>query len=290
MKMTDNKNIQGIAYMILGIFFLTVMDAIAKLLMQEELDPIQLITIRSWILITLMFGYYSFTKQRHKIRPNKPVVQIVRGMFGFLAPYCFFVSLKVLPLADATVIFFSGTLMVTALSWPLLREPIGVHRWSAVILGFGGVIIAINPGGQGQAIGYIYCLIGSLSYALLFISGRWLSKSESVASLVFSFSLGMAIVCTALVGFVWVPISSASLAAIFLFSILALSGHACLTTAFSKAPVGVISPFEYSALIWSVVLGYLIWDDIPSGNVFVGAAIIVLCGLYVVYRETMQSS
>ena len=272
--------------MVAGIFLLSVMDAVAKWLVKDKLDPIQLITVRSWFVITVLFAYYTLKKRRIEITPNRPIAQGVRGLLGFLAPYCFFKSLQTLPLADATVIFFSGIFMITALSWPLLKEKVGLHRWSAVIVGFIGVLIAMNPRGGGQSIGYIYCLIGSLTYALLFISGRLLSKTESVISLVFTFNLGLGITCTLLVPLVWVPMTSSLLVVVFLFSMLALSGHICITTAFSKAPVGVIAPFEFSGLIWTVLLGYLIWSEIPANNVVVGATIIVICGLYVIYRES----
>ena len=285
-RMHNQDHIQGIVYMVAGIFLLSVMDAVAKWLVKETLDPIQLITVRSWFVILVLFVYYSLKNRIAEITPNRPVAQGVRGLFGFLAPYCFFKSLQALPLADATVIFFSGIFMITALSRPLLKERVGLHRWSAVIIGFIGVVIAMDPKGGGQSIGYVYCLIGSLAYALLFISGRWLSRTETVISLVFSFNLGLAVTCTLLVPLVWVPMSAQLLVVVFLFSMLALSGHICLTTAFSKAPVGVVAPFEYTGLIWTVLLGYFIWGDVPAYNVVIGAMIIVICGLYVIYRES----
>lgn len=276
--------------MVAGIFLLSVMDAVAKWLVEDKLDPLQLIAVRSWFVVAVLFGFYSIRNQRNAIKPTRPIIQVVRGMLGFFAPYGFFKSLQTLPLADTTVIFFSGTFMITALSWPLLKERVGVHRWAAVIIGFIGVIIAMKPQGDGQFIGYIYCLIGSLAYALLFISGRWLSKTESVVSLVFMFNFGLAIVCTLLVPLVWVPMTNQLIIIVFFFSILALSGHLCLTNAFSKAPVGVIAPFEYTALVWTVILGYFIWQDIPALNVVIGAGIIIACGMYVIYRESRNKS
>lgn len=282
--------LSGILYMVAGIFLLSTMDAMAKWLVKETLDPLQLIAIRSWFVIVMMFGYFTLIKRRVQLQPTRPVAQMVRGMFGVLAPYCFFTSLKTLPLADATVIFFSSTFMITALSWPLLRERVGVHRWSAVVIGFIGVLIAMRPEGGGKIVSYMYCLVGSLTYSLLFISGRWLSRTETVASLVFSFNLALAVVCTLLLPLVWVPVSSTIVMMIFVFSLLALSGHLCITSAFSKAAVGVIAPFEYTALVWAVLLGYLVWQDIPGWNVVTGAAIIILCGLYVIYRESRQQA
>ncbi len=282
----QRNNLLGIIYMVSGIFLLSVMDAIAKWLVEDTLDPLQLLCVRSWIVVVVLLAYYSLTRQLDEIKPTRPVAQGIRGMLGFLAPYCFFKSLITLPLADATVIFFSGTFMITALSWPLLKEQVGIHRWTAVIIGFIGVVIAMRPQGDGQIIGYLLCLTGSLAYALLFISGRWLSKTESVISLVFSFNFGLGVVSTLLVPLVWVPMANQLLLVVFVFAVIALAGHVCLTSAFSKAPVGVIAPFEYTALIWTVILGYLIWNDIPANNVIVGAVIIVSCGLYVIYRES----
>lgn len=178
--------------------------------------------------------------------------------------------------------------MITVLSWLWLKEPLGIHRLTAVIIGFIGVVIAMRPSGEGQLLGYAYCLVGSLSYALLFISGRWLSKTESVASLVFSFNLGLAIVCTSLVVFVWVTPSLQTLGLVLIFSFLALFGHFFITLSFSKAQVGVIAPFEYTGLFWSVLLGYVLWGDIPDNNVYLGAVIIIMCSLYVIYREAKQ--
>ena len=288
--LNNQNNLVGIIYMVLGIFLLSVMDAVAKWLVEDTLDPLQLITVRSWIVVTLLFVYYSIGNRRSEIKPNRPVAQGIRGIFGVLAPYCFFKSLQTLPLADASVIFFSSTFMITALSWPLLKEKVGAHRWTAVLIGFAGVVIAMNPQGTGDLNSYLFCLMGSLSYALLFISGRWLSKTESVVSLVFTFNLGLGFICTMLVPFVWVPMTKELVLIIFLFSILALSGHLSLTTAFSKSPVGVIAPFEYTALIWTVLLGYFIWNDIPTTNVIIGATVIVACGLYVIYRESKQKN
>lgn len=289
-RMHNQDHLQGIFYMVAGIFLLSCMDAMAKWLVKETLDPVQLIAVRSWFVILVLFVYYSLKNKRSEIVPNRPVAQGVRGLFGFFAPYFFFKSLQTLPLADATVIFFSGIFMITALSRPLLRESVGLQRWCAVVVGFIGVVIAMDPQGTGQSIGYVYCLIGSLTYALLFISGRWLSRTETVISLVFSFNLGMAVTSSLLVPLIWVPMSAQLLVTVFLFSMLALAGHVCLTTAFSKAPVGVVAPFEYTGIIWTVMLGYIIWKDIPAGNVIIGAIIIVFCGLYVIYRESKYKS
>ncbi|EPJ47226.1 MAG: hypothetical protein OFPI_32180 [Osedax symbiont Rs2] len=284
---TDTKTYWAIIYMLVAMFALSTMDAFAKLLVKGAYDPLQILAIRSWIILAVLLLYYFSRRQLAQLQANRLIPQLLRGGVGFLAPYCFFKSLQSLPLADATIIFFSSTFMITALSWPLLREKVGIYRWSAVIIGFIGVLIAMDPKGDGDLLSYLYCLFGSFCYSLLFLSGRYLSKTESVISLVFFFNLSMAIVSTSLAPLVWVPVATEDYLSIFMFSVLGLLGHFCVTKAFSTADVGLITPLEYTALIWAVLWGYLLWGEIPNFNVWIGACIIVLCALFVVYRESV---
>jgi len=285
-KVADNKNLQGILYMLFAMFALATMDALAKYLVKDRYDPTQILAIRGWMIMVVMLLFYASRRKLAKLKPTKPLSQLARGVFGFLAPYCFFKSLQVLPLADATVIFFSSTFMITALSVPLLKEKVGAYRWSAVIVGFIGVLIAMDPQGEGELISLAYCLAGSFSYAILFISGRWLSRTESIDSLVFGFNFCMTLAATALAPSIWVSVAVDDWWAIIVFSMLALLGHFCITHAFSKSDASVIAPLEYTALIWAVLWGYLIWADIPNQQVIIGAVIIIGCALLVIFRES----
>ncbi len=288
-KILNSENLSGIIFMLVAMFSLATMDALAKYLVKDKYDPIQILAMRSWIILTVMLAYYAGRGKLHKLKMSKPIAQLARGLFGFLAPYCFFKSLQTLPLADATVIFFSSTFMITALSGPLLKEKVGLFRWTAVIIGFIGVIIAMEPQGDGNIESYLYCLGGSFSYSILFISGRWLARTESVDSLVFSFNFSMVIVASCLTPMVWNAVPSADFGPIILFAGLALLGHYCVTSAFSHSDVALIAPLEYTALIWAVLWGFLIWGDIPGVQVVIGGTIIIGCALFVVYREAMQS-
>jgi len=284
-KLRGNSHLQGVLYMLVAMFALATMDAVAKYLVHDRYDPVQILAMRGWIILIVMLVYYSTRKRLYKLKPTKPLSQMARGAFGFLAPYFFFKSLQILPLADATVIFFSSTFMVTALSALVLKEKVGWHRWSAVVVGFIGVIIAMNPEGEGDLIGYLYCLLGSISYSVLFISGRWLSRTESVDSLVFGFNLSLTIVGTILTPWVYQSVHLVDFWPMIAFAALALIGHFFITHAFSLSDVAVIAPLEYTALIWAVLWGYLIWADVPSPQVILGAAIVIGCALFVVYRE-----
>jgi drug/metabolite transporter (DMT)-like permease len=193
-----------------------------------------------------------------------------------------------LPLADATVVFFSSSFILTAISATFLKEKVGIHRWSAVAIGFGGVVIAMNPEGEGHFSAYLLVLCAALAYAGIQISGKRLMKQDSIISLVFSFNLMIGISSTAMLPWVWVAVSWNVIFVVFLMALLAVSGHIALTAAFGKAQVSAIAPFEYTSLIWVVLLGYVLFEDIPSTQVWLGAAVVISCGIYMIYRESLH--
>jgi len=285
---SPSTNTTGIYYMLVAIFCLGTMDAFAKLLVKERFEPEQILALRSWLILAALLVFYTLRRRLGQLSTQRPLAQIGRGVLGFFAPYCFFKSLQTLPLADATVIFFSSTFMITLLSSLALGEQVGPKRWAAVVLGFIGVLVAIEPTGEGDWISYGYCLLGSLSYAVLFIAGRWLSKTETVISLVFFFNLSLAVFATGLASSQWIPLQTSDYAPLLLFTLLAMVGHICITQAFSRADAALIAPLEYTALIWAVLWGYVIWGDVPSTRVWLGSGIIIGCALFVLYRQQLK--
>jgi drug/metabolite transporter (DMT)-like permease len=209
-------------------------------------------------------------------------------MVGFFAPFTFFTSLKVLPLADATVVFFSSTFILTAASALWLKERVGIHRWSAVGIGFIGVVIAMNPQGGGPLSYYLLVLCAATIYALIFITGKQLSKRDSVISMVFSLHLGMGLVATIALPWIWVPVNLEVFGELLLMAVIALVAHYVFAAAFARADVSALAPFEYTALVWATIIGYIIWLDIPATRIWIGAVIIIGCGLYVIHRESLR--
>ena len=288
--MSDIKssNLVGIAYMVGGMFLLVLMDATAKWLVEADISPIQVLAIRSWIIVSSILVFLLARGNLGVLKTERPVFHGIRGALGFAAPLCFFLALKDLPLADATVVFYASTFILTALSALLLKERVGIHRWGAVVTGFAGVLIAVNPQGDGKLSAYLLVLCSAFVYASLLLSGKRLSERDSVTSLVFSFNLAIGILATLLLPLVWVPISWNIVAVLVVLALFAIGGHFSLTIAFSKAQVSAIAPFEYSSLVWAILVGYLIWLDIPSMRVLLGAGIIIASGLYVIHRESMH--
>lgn len=278
----------GIVYMLLGILLLSTMDAAVKWVVVRGISPVQILALRSLIIIPAMLLAYSFSKQMEQLKPTRIYWHTFRGIIGFVAPAGFFLALRYLPLSDAVVVFFSATFLTTILSVVVLKEHVGWHRWAAVVVGYVGVVIAIAPKGEGQLLGYLLVMVSSVAYAFLFVSGRFLSATESVVSLVFSFNVGVGLFALILLPFFWLEIGWSEAAVVLLIAGLAFFGHLFLTTAFARAPVSAIAPFEYSALLWAVGFDYFIWQQTPSAATWVGACLIVGSGLYVLHREQLH--
>jgi len=284
----QNNNLLGIALMLLATLLFAIMDALAKWLVTADVSPIQVIAIRSW-MITLFIPMTLLARgELSQLSTSQPLRHLARGTIGALAPLSFFSALKSLPLADASVIFFSAAFILTAASALILKERVGIHRWSAVVVGFVGVVIAMQPGGGGDLGACLLVLLAATIYSMIFIWGKQLSDRDSVIALVFSLHLGMGLVATALLPWVWVPVTPRMLGELALMACFALAAHYLFAAAFVRAEVSVLAPFEYSMLIWAVAIGFLVWGDMPASEVWLGAALIIVAGIYVAQRESLR--
>ena len=281
----QNHAIAGITYMLVGMLILTGMDVVVKIMVQTDFHPIQILFVRGWIVLAIMFAVLPFFGGLRTLKPGRPYALVVRGIIGFLAPYSFFTALKTVPLADATVVFFAAPLLMTGLSPLVLKEKVGPYRWAAVIVGFLGVVVAVNPSATGMDPMLFMVFLALLAYSALALMGRWLGDTETTFRLVFYFNLGILVVSSVFVAFVWQPISWEALGGLLAISVMALVGHVLLTKAFVLAPLSIVSPFEYSALLWAAILGYLVFGDVPANTVWIGGAIIAASGMFILYRE-----
>jgi len=282
---THSQNMKGIALVLIGALMLALMDGVMKHLLNQGYTVLQMLAVRGWFIVPIMAVWSLKMMPAETLKTKRPLAHLIRAAIGFFAPFCFFTALITMPLADATVIIFGSTFMMTALSVPLLKEHVGLHRWTAVILGFVGVFIAANPTGNFFTGGSIFAVLASLSYALIMLMTRWMGKTENTYAQVFYFNAFAAIVATVLCAPSFSPITPVDLGWIFLIGILSVAGHLCLTHAFSIAPVGLVAPFEYSIMIWATLIGFLVWGHIPGSEVITGAIVIVVSGFYLLQRE-----
>lgn len=285
----QNNAIAGIVCMLFGMLVLTGMDVVVKVMVQADFHPVQVLFVRGWIVLAIMFAVLPMFGGLRALIPGRPFALVVRGIIGFLAPFSFFTALKTVPLADATVVFFAAPLLMTGLSPLVLKEKVGPYRWGAVVVGFIGVLIAVNPTATGLDPMLFMVFLALLAYSALALMGRWLGDSETTFRLVFYFNLGILVVSSVFVAFVWKPISLEAFGGLFAISVMALIGHVLLTKAFVMAPLSIVSPFEYSALLWAAILGYLVFGDVPASTVWVGGAVIAASGMFILYREARMA-
>ncbi len=286
----NNENaFAGITFMVTGIMVLTVMDALAKILVEADYSPFQILAIRGWVISFCLVGWMGFRGKLGDLKTRRGGHYAIRGIIGFFAPFLFFTALGDMPLADAVVIFFAAPFIMTALSIPLLKETVGRHRWTAICFGFIGVIVVLQPGSGTFQTASFYVLGSCLAYSLVQLMTRWMSRTEPAIRIVFYFNLATAIIGTCALPFIWKPMPVEHVLLLLLMTGVAMAGHILMTTAFSRAPISIIAPFEYTGLIWSALLGFLIWGDFPASHVWLGAGIIVISGIYMVHRERLNA-
>jgi len=277
----------GIVLMLIGIAGFAVMDAIIKWLTADYSVP-QVVALRSWFGLPLLCIFALHQGGLKTLKTRRPMVHVGRYLLVLALSFSFFWALSQMKLVDAIAITFAAPIFITALSVPLLKEPVGLHRWFAIGIGFCGVLIMLRPGMGVFQWAALVVLGSAVVYALLMITTRAFKSTESTAALMLYPQLGMSLTGIAFAPYFWVTPSPGDLGLFALAGLFGSVGVMCLTHAFRLGPAAVISPFEYSALIWATLLGFLLWDELPDKYTLVGAGIVILSGLYIVYRETIK--
>ena len=286
-----------------SLLLFAIQDSLIKGLSQRY-PVLEVLTVRSIVALVLLvavavifYGPRVLIGRQHKL-------MMLRGVLAFFAFTSYYMALKVIPLADAGSVYMSAPLFVTLLSALLLGERVGAHRWIAVVVGFGAVLIILNPGASLFRIEAAIPLFSALCYAMIPIINRRIGLTEHAMTMgiyttVVFFSL---VLLTSLIVYLlptpapgnpiidglfrdWSAMAPRDVAlgclagAVFTCALLAI------TQAYRIARVATVAPFEYSYLVWVTLLGYLFFGDLPGPRTVIGAALVVLCGLYIIYRE-----
>lgn len=198
----------------------------------------------------------------------------------------FFYAFALMPLAEVVAIAFSAPLFITALSMPLLGERVGPRRWAAVVVGFAGVLVILRPGTElFQPVAFLP-LTASLFLALAMLQVRLLTRTETNIALMTYMTSAGALVTAPFLLSGWVQPTGFDWALIVGMGIIGGTAQYLLTQAFRKAPASLIAPLEYSGILWAGLLGYWLFGEVPDRWVFVGSAIVIASGLYILHRET----
>lgn len=219
-------------------------------------------------------------------RTQRPFGHAVRAAYGLISTVILFYAVSRMPLATVTAISFSMPLFLTALSVPLLGERVGWRRASATAAGFLGVLIVVNPDGALNWVAAL-ALASALFYALAVIAVRQLSSSEPAVRIYVYYCVANILVCGAAMPWLWVWPTATDWAVFTLIGALGAVAQYCFLSAYRIAPAAIIAPFDYAQILFALMLGYLVWAELPTAQSFIGGAVIVASGLYIWRRETL---
>jgi drug/metabolite transporter (DMT)-like permease len=254
----------------------------------------QVVFFRSAFAIVPVILIYAWLGELEAaVRTGRPFRHVGRGLTGVGAMFCNFSALARLPVVDATAISFVAPLITVAMSAIFLKERVRIYRWSAVIVGFAGVLVMLAPhldvgrstAAIAGAVGALLGLTGAFFSAASTIQTRAMTASETTSSIVFYFSLFCAFAGLCTWPFGWVVPTWGEFVALVVIGIFGGLAHILLTESYRLAPASVVAPFDYTAMLWACLLGYLVFSEVPTMAVFFGGAIITGAGLYVIWRE-----
>ena len=283
---TSRQNGAGIGFMLLAVTLYGFMDALIKY--QAARYPVVEVMFFRSLFALVPLAWLVRRGGLSSLRTRQPRLQAVRAIIGFISLICFIEAFALMPLADVVAIGFAAPLFITALSVPLLGEQVGWRRWSAVLVGFLGVLIMVRPGSGLLGIGAVVALLGTLTYALSIITIRRLSATDGNAPTVASFTVFAVVATGAVLPFFWVTPATGDWVMLVAIGLLGGAAQIAFTHAFSLAPPVIVAPFDYANMLLATMLGYLIWGDVPTATILAGAVLVIASGLYIVYREAMR--
>jgi drug/metabolite transporter (DMT)-like permease len=281
---TQDRPLTGIAWILTAGFVLSIMDGLIKWSV-GVFPVVQVVAVRSVFVLLLMVPLIARAGGVEALKTKRPLGHLLRVTLTVLAILTFFEAVRLLPLATVIAIGFGAPLFMTAMSVPVLGEKVGLHRWAAIATGFVGVLVITRPGPDGLSWPALLALVSSVFFATHLVTARLLARTETDMALMFWQNLGVLAVTGAIAPFVWTPATSHDLALVAAMALLLLLGQFCTVRAFRTAPVGAVAPFQYAELIWAALIGYAFWSEVPAANVWIGAAVVVASGLYVIWRE-----
>ena len=301
-----NNNPRGIILILIAMMVFSVQDGIMKHIF-NFVSLYEVYLIRTLVSFGLILIFLKLTKKKIVFKTQYPLLTFCRVILFFFGFSSFYISLTVLPLGFATALFFVTPFLITIFAHFFLKEEIGIRRWSAVVVGFIGVYITLNPDFNNFNYLSLLPILCAFCYSLSMIIIKKTSEKDSVYTQTFTFYFGAIIFSTIfyfLIGdgqyntsdhpasqFIfreWFVDLESSILFMATTGLTATVAFLLLFTAYSIASPAVVSPFEYSILLWSPLIGWIYFNEIPSLNTVIGILIIVSSGIYIFMREKAQ--
>jgi len=277
-----SARLAGIGLMLLSIFMFSFGDALGKF-MVATYSVGQLLWLRACAAL-LVLAPMMWRHRADFMQLERPWLQLLRVTLSTLEVAAFFLATVYLPLADVITYYLACPIFVTALSAILLRERVGWRRWTAVLVGFCGVLIALRPSTQTVSWPAMIALGGSLSFAFLMLITRSLRATSDIV-LASSQFMGTFTLGALMSPFGWFTPSLGSLGLFAAAGCISVGALLCVNRSLKLAPASVVVPYQYSMIVWAVAFGYVVFGDVPEPATIVGAAIIIGAGFYIFLRE-----
>lgn len=284
----QSNNFKAITAMLLAVFCVTIMSVQAKLI-GIEYNAVQITFARAIVVLILLMPFIYKLGGLNFLKTKKPFLHFFRGLAGLIGNVMFFLAFQRLPVADVTVISQAVPIFSCILAIIFLGETIGWRRWTAITIGFLGVIIAINPS-VNIAVASIYALGGTLMWSTTIIFLRLLGSTEHPVKTVFYFMLVSVLITSIFQPFLWKEPSFEVILLIIGIGIAAFLTQLLMTYALQKAPASIVSPFNYTGIVWAIIFDYIIWNAHPMFATIFGGIIITISGIYIFKREAKIKS
>jgi drug/metabolite transporter (DMT)-like permease len=277
----------GIGFMLGAVFLFALNSAVGKWLVAKY--PIgEFMLIRSAFTLILLSPFIWHAGRVAFANAPRSGLQVLRVVFASVEVAMFFWAVSYLPLADTTTFYLAGPIYVTALSVLLLRERVGWRRWTAVLIGFAGVVIALRPSSSSFTLPALIALSGSVIYALVMITTRALRQTNDMM-LMTAYFLGTFAFGAAATPFGWVTPAAYDLLFLCGVAVANIVAQFCVIRSLKLASASVVVPYQYTLLIWAVLFGWAMFGELPDAYTIAGAAIIVAAGLYIFWREQVAA-
>lgn len=280
---------RGILAMLAAVALFSLMDAALKLL-SPHYPALQVAALRGFASLPLVLLWAFATVGPRALLRVRWSLHLLRGALAVLMMGCFMFALQTLSLATAYSLFFVAPLMICALSVPLLGERVGPRRWSAIVVGLIGVLVVLRPSTEGMlSLGGLAVLVAAVAYSLSSIAVRVLGRSDSTQSMVVWMLTMLSLGAGALALPAWIPLQPGHWPLIAGIGVTGALGQYAITEAFRRGEPSLVAPLEYSALAWALGLDLVLWGVLPDSLTLLGAAIIVISGLYLIRRERVHA-
>lgn len=276
--------IAGPAVMLLGMLLFAMNDAMGKWLVASY-GLGQVILIRSIAALLVLAPFLWVAGLKPIVEAERPWLQVTRVVLSTLELFCFYYAVMYLPLADVMTYWLAAPIYVAAAAPFLLGEKVGWRRWTAIAIGFIGVVITLEPSSAMFSAPALISIIGTAAFAFMMLSGRSLRGTPDKTLVLFQ-TAGAAVVGLFAAPFGWAPIASVNeFLLLGLLGIVAMSAHMLVNRALKISDAATVAPLQYTLLLWAVVFGYFFFGEVPRLTMIVGATLIVGSGLFIFFRE-----